>query len=277
MMVLAVALDVLREASKRRWFLALGIIVTGALVLCALGLRLDIVDGALAATRLFGKSLDSDIRPAEVVLGTAYRAVAYFVFYGGLAFGIVACADFGPELFSPGRIEHLLALPVRRWELLFGTYLGVVSLAAVGSIYGTSGLALVLGVKTGIWTLRPVVAGLLSVVAFSGIYGAMLATALVVRAAPLGAAVGTSLLFMSVLSSHRVELATLFERGGSRALFLAVTLPFPRAARLAEVAADIAGNARVPLADLVRLVTGFALFGVAALALGVWRFEQKDF
>jgi len=53
-MVLAVALDVLREASKRRWFLALGIIVTGALVLCALGLRLDIVDGALAATRLFG-------------------------------------------------------------------------------------------------------------------------------------------------------------------------------------------------------------------------------
>ena len=76
---------------------------------------------------------------------------------------------------------------------------------------------------------------------------------------------------------HRLELGSLFEAGGARSLFLALTLPFPRAARLAETASDIAGSARIDGIGLARLVTGFFVFGVASLLVGVWRFEQKDF
>src|SRR5262249_28279754 len=50
--VIAVALDLLREAQSRRWFLVLAIAITILLVVFGLALRMDVVDGALAATRL---------------------------------------------------------------------------------------------------------------------------------------------------------------------------------------------------------------------------------
>src|SRR4030095_8301910 len=48
---LLVALDLLREAASRRWFLALGAALTLILLFAALALRLEVVDGVLAATR----------------------------------------------------------------------------------------------------------------------------------------------------------------------------------------------------------------------------------
>ena len=132
---LTVAGDLLREASSRRWFLALGIGITTLLVVLGFALRLEVVDGALAATRLFGKDVGrGDIRSVEVALRYVYRAVAYVLFYGGLAFGIVACSDFGPSLLAPGRIEHLLSLPVRGFELLLSTFLGVLVLSLIGAV-----------------------------------------------------------------------------------------------------------------------------------------------
>ncbi|MGZ6069796.1 MAG: hypothetical protein ACXWK8_01190, partial [Myxococcaceae bacterium] len=133
----AVALDLLREAAARRWFLALGIALTGLLLLLLTSLRLDVVDGALAATRLFGKPVDHSIQAADVALRPVFLVASQLVFWGGLAFGVLSCADFAPALLSPGRIEHLLALPVRRWELLAGTFLGVLVLALGGALYAS--------------------------------------------------------------------------------------------------------------------------------------------
>ena len=74
-----------RRAS-RKWFLALGIGITLVLGSLASTLRMDVVDGALAATRLFGKPLHADIRSVDVALRPVFRAGrATSIFYGGLA------------------------------------------------------------------------------------------------------------------------------------------------------------------------------------------------
>src|SRR6266542_6867224 len=147
---LAVAADLLREAAARRWVLALTGAVTLALLVVLFGLRLEVVDGALAATRLFGSLDHGSIRPVDVALRPLFQGVAWVVFYGGLASGVIACADFAPKLLEPGRIEHLLALPVRRGELLAGTFLGVVALVLAGGAYGAGGMTLILWAKTGV-------------------------------------------------------------------------------------------------------------------------------
>src|SRR5207244_9209533 len=126
----------------RRWFLALGVVITLVVVVLGLALRMEVVDGALAATRLFGRVVGHDIRSAEGAMRPVFQALAYVIFYGGLGFGVRACADFGADLLSPGRIEHLLALPIRRVELLAGTYLGVVTLSVVGALYGAGAFTL---------------------------------------------------------------------------------------------------------------------------------------
>ena len=83
MNALLVALDLLREARSRRWVLALALGTTGLLLLVAFGLELEVVDGALAASRFLGSRAGRDIRPADVALRPLFTGVAYAVFYGG--------------------------------------------------------------------------------------------------------------------------------------------------------------------------------------------------
>lgn len=274
---LAIALDLLREALARRWFLALGIAVTLVLVTIGSALKLEVVDGALAATRLFGTAMGGEIRPVDVALRPLFEATAYLIFYGGLVFGILACADFAPRLLTPGRIEHLLSLPIRRPELLAGTFLGVLLLASAFACYGAGGLTLLLGVKTGVWTLRPLAAAILAAVSFSALYAAMLATAVFVRSSALSAAVGGSLFVAGIVASYRDEVLVAFERGIAREIFALATLLPPRVAALADASAAIAGSQPIDLPLLGSLVAGLVAFAAGTLALAIWRFEGRDF
>ncbi|MGZ3458232.1 MAG: hypothetical protein ACXU86_06945, partial [Archangium sp.] len=66
--VLGIAAYVLREAASRKFILAFLLGVTAVLVTLALSLRIEVVDGALAASRLFGEVMDTDIRAVDVAL-----------------------------------------------------------------------------------------------------------------------------------------------------------------------------------------------------------------
>ena len=274
---LAVALDLLREAVARRWFLALGLALTGLLMVLLTSLRLEVVDGALAASRLFGQPLNHSIQAADVALRPVFLVASQIVFWGGLAFGVLSCADFAPALLSPGRIEHLLSLPVRRWELLAGTFLGVLALALAGAVYASAGLVLVLGAKTGVWTGWPVISAVLAAGAFGSVYAGMLAVTVWVRSAALSAAAGASLVVLGLLATHRTALLDLMGRGVGRALFAGVTSVVPPLGKLADAAGALASSASLAPGGLVRLLAGTLAFAGALLAVAMWRFDRRDF
>lgn len=272
-----VAADLLREAAARKWFLGLGVAITLLLLGLVGGLRLDVVDGALAATRLFGSSLFTSIQPVDVALRPVFIAATYVISYGGVAFGLLACADFAPALLSPGRIEHLLSLPVRRWELLLGTFLGVCLLGVIGTVYGAGGLLLILGAKTGVWTWQPLVAALMAVVGFGTVYTGMLVSAVFLRSAAVSAAVGALLLVSGILAGHRRAVLAAMGPGAGRWAFAVWSRVMPPLSALADTAADLAAGQPVALARIGSVVAGCALFSAGALAVAVWRFEQRDF
>jgi ABC-2 family transporter protein len=272
----SLALDVVREAAARRWFFAFAVSLTLLNAAVLLGLRMDVVDGALAATRLFGSSLDHDIRPADVLLRHVFEAATYFAFYAGLGFGVLSCSDFGPELLAPGRIEHLLSLPIRRLELLLGTFLGVMLLCVIGTAYGAGGFFLILCAKSGVWTLRPFCAVFLASAAFFAVYACMLAASVFVRSAALSAAVGGVTCLLGIIAGQRDSIAALLEAGWRRDAFLGLSAPVPRISELADAAASIAVGEPAP-GGLWRLVAGTAIFGLASLCVGAWRLEDKDF
>jgi len=275
--VLAVALDLLREARSRKWTVALLGGASAILVLIAFGLELEVVDGALAASRFFGGTTLHEIRPAEVALRPLFEGVAAVIFGAGLVFGVLACADFAPTLLAPGRIEHLLSLPLRRWELLVGTYLGVLALVLGGALYGGVGLSLVIMAKTGLFGWAPAAAALLSAVAFSAIYAVMILAAVAVRSAALSGAAGGGALLLFALAGYRAEVAPAFTPGLGRGLFLALTAPLPRLAGLARHALSLAEGRGVGWTVLLAQLGGTLLFAAAVLAVAIALFERKDF
>jgi Cu-processing system permease protein len=277
MTTFAIASDLLRQALLRKWFLGLGLVITGALVFVGLSLRMDVVDGALAGVRLFGEVVDGDIVAADVALRPLFEAVTYLIFYGFTTFLLLACSDFAPRLLAPGRIEHVLALPVRRFELIAGTYAGVLALGALAALYGAAGLVVVLGVKTGIWTALPLLAALLGTAAFATLYAAMLAAAVLVRSAALSTAVGVLLFVLGIVAGQRDKLLPLWEAGAGRSLFAGLTLVVPRVSTLGEACAHLASGRPVSTSVVLSLLGGFGLFAAGGLALAVWLFERKDF
>ena len=274
---LAVARDLLREARARRWVLALGAGVTLLLLVAASALELEVVDGALAASRFFGERVNDEIRPADVALRPLFEGVSYVVFYAGTLFGIVACADFAPALLAPGRIEHLLALPVRRWEVVLGTFLGVLALVLLGALYGGGGLALVVWAKTGVFGAGPVASAALAAVAFAPIYAVMVLAAVVARSAALSAMAGGATWVLGIVAGNRETLAPLFREGVGRDLFLAATAPLPRISELARAGARVAKGLPPEGALLAAQVGAAAIFALALLSLAVGLFERKDF
>ncbi len=271
-----VAGDLLREALSRKWFMALGGVITLGLVLVLFSLRFEVVDGALATTRLFGEDLGGRGEAVELALRAIFEGSAWVVFYGGVTFGIVACSDFGPSLLVPGRIELLLSLPLRRWELLVGTWIGVLMIATLGAVYGAGGLTLILGWKAGVWTIGPVVAAGLASLSFSAIYAAMLAVSLWVRSAALSAAAGFLLFFAGIIAGYRDSILPAFKPGAGREIFRVASGLVPRISSLADDARAIAGSRPVDLQGLAFNVGGLLLFAAAALALATWRFEGRD-
>jgi ABC-type transport system involved in multi-copper enzyme maturation permease subunit len=274
---LHVARDLLREALARKWVLGLLVGITLVLTLLGLFLRLDVVDGAISGSKLFGAMLFDDIVSTDKVMRPIYMVAAGIGFFGGALFLAIACSDFAPSLLSPGRIEHLLSLPVSRWQLLLGTYLGVLALSILCTGYGALGITLVFGFKTGFWTTALLAGSALGVAGFCALYAAMLTSAFFVRSAAASSAVGILTLVMGILSSNREAIENTIEPGVGRTLFHYGVQPFPRLWKLAEQSIRLAGDESVNAALAGRLVAGSLIFSLGMLAIAAWRFEKKDF
>lgn len=277
MNVCNVAIEVLREALHRKWFLGITLGITVLLILMWNVLQFEIVDGALAATQLFGDLMATSIQSADVALRPVFRAASYIIYYGVLIFGMAVCAPLATTLLAPGRIDYLLALPIARWELILGSYLGVLILTAGGTLYGAAGFMTVLGLKTGVWSTGILLATSLGSVTFAAIYAAMLTTAVFIRYTPVIILIGLTVTVGGICASNIEAIQAEIETQWLSTALGTLSQFVPRVVRVSHYAADIAGGMPVDISMLARSLSGMLFFGLSTLCLGLWHFERKDF
>ena len=132
MKVLAASIeDVFREAAARWTLIAYFFLSSIFLLIFASAINLDIVDGALAGAKLFGKEVEmrNEISIEKLVLGfeSGFSAVLYFLC---TFMAIFATAHLVPRLQEKGTIDLYLSRPVSRVGLLMSRYVAGLILAA---------------------------------------------------------------------------------------------------------------------------------------------------
>ena len=279
MNVVNLALDVVSEAFARKFMIAVAVLISLGLFVLMFALDLDVVDGAIASTRLFGigGDLKQNVLPVDVALRPIFGFVAWAVFYLGLLFGIVATADIAHKALAPGRVELMLSFPVRRFEFVLGTYLGVLTIAALGTSYAVGGVSLVLFWKADFVTAAPLFGALGALLAFAAIYAAMLFLTTLARSAALAAGGGLMLYVVGLLTSNREWFTGLFSSPMVRQLVGVVIFPLPRLKALADLGNSAASGELLLASPSIKLVVHTLIFATALVAASCYVVQSRDY
>src|SRR5512141_1420572 len=153
--------EVFREAAARYTLVAYFALSSLFILLFALAIRLDIVNGALAGATIFGKSVElGHGMPTvdQLVLGFE-SGFSGFLFVVATFLSVFATAHLVPRLVEKGTVDLWLSRPIGRTPLLLSRYLGGLLLSAANILYLFGAIWLIVVVKTKVVHPRFLAAG----------------------------------------------------------------------------------------------------------------------
>jgi ABC-2 type transport system permease protein len=274
--------DVFREAAARLTLIAYFLLSSIFLLIFASAINLDIVDGALAGAKLFGKEVDvrNEISIERLVLGfeTGFSAVLYFLC---TFLAIFATAHLVPRLQEKGTIDLYLSRPVSRVSLLMSRYVAGLILAASNIVYLLGSIWLIVAWKTGVYNPKFLLAG--GIILF--VIATLLAFAFLVGVVTSSTAVSImttyGLFFFSVMLVAHDRIAAAVSKDWQAWMIQTLYWIIPKTAELGQAVVAFVGGESLPrrMAEVLTpapFVTT-AAFGVACLILASLLFQRKEF
>lgn len=274
--------DVMREAAARWTLIAYFLLSTIFLIIFASAINLDIVDGALAGAKLFGKEVQvrDEISIEKLVLGfeSGFSAILYFLC---TFMAIFATAHLVPRMQEKGTIDLYLARPVSRTKLLLTRYLAGLLLAATNIVYLMGSIWLIVMWKTGVVHPRFFLAG--AIILF--VIATLLAFAFLVGVITSSTAVSImttyGLFFFALMLVAHDRIAAAVSKEWQAWLINTLYWVIPKTAELGQavvafVAADKAPERLSRVLTLSPFLTT-AAFAAGCLILASWVFNRKEF
>ncbi|MFP5246469.1 MAG: ABC transporter permease [Thermoanaerobaculia bacterium] len=274
--------DVMREAAARWTLVAYFFLSTLFIIIFASAINLDIVDGALAGAKLFGKEVDmrDSVSIEQLVLGfeTGFSGFLY-VFCTFLA--IFATAHLVPRMQEKGTIDLYLARPVGRVRLLLSRYVAGLLLAGSNVVYLMGSIWLIVTWKTGVAHPKFLLAG--SIIFL--VIAVLLAFAFLVGVFTSSTAVSImatyAVFFFGLMLAGHDQFAAAVSKEWQANLIQTLYWIFPKTAELLQSVVAFVGSETMPQRVLEALSPApfltTAAFGVACLTLASWLFTRKEF
>ncbi|MDA0379087.1 MAG: ABC transporter permease subunit [Bacteroidetes bacterium] len=276
-----------RELWAMRLTQAMFAVATLAWLLLSFALNMDVVEGSLAAIRIFG----FDTSPTEAVrdaatgewvqqavsldnfmigINTFVVGAAYFL---GTMLGLFATMPLVGGFLEQGRIDLVLSKPLSRPRLLLGHLIGVWITVLVLAAYLIGGVWLSMALKTGMWIPRVLWAIPIITVMFAVMYSVILFFGVSTRSSGLGLVIAYGLVFISViLASHQAMLPVLSPAAAF--VFQGFYHALPNFAEVVQILAQLV--AEEPVTSWYPL-TSSLLFGGVLHALAFLWFVKRDF
>ncbi|MGH9458247.1 MAG: ABC transporter permease [Thermoanaerobaculia bacterium] len=275
--------EVFREAAARWTLIAYFLLSSLFILIFALAVNLDIVDGALAGAKLFGQSVDmagERVDLDRLVLGFE-ASFSAFLYLLGTFLAIFATAHLVPRLQDKGTIDLYLSRPVGRVPLLLARYAAGLVLATANVAYLVGTIWLII-----IWKTRVIhFEFLLGAAVIVFVIATLLAFAFLVGTITSSTAVsimGSYALFFfsAILAAHdKIEAAmtSIWNARFVHALYSAL----PKTAELGQATIALVSGGQGPAELNAALApapfVSTALFGIACLVLSSWIFTRKEF
>lgn len=275
--------EVFREAAARWVLIAYFALSSLFIVIFALGVNLDVVNGALAGARLFGQSVDVGGRSIEIdklVLGfeSGFSAFLYLV---GTFLALFATAHLVPRLQEKGTIDLYLSRPVGRVPLLLSRYAGGLLLAAANLLYLIGSMWLIVVWKTRVFHPRFLLSGLVILFAVATLLAFAFLIGVITSSTGVSLMATYAVFFLSAILVARERIAAAVSTETAASIVKGLYWILPKTAEIGQATVALVAGKEAParLADVHYLAVygSTAAFGVAALALSAWLFSRKDF
>jgi ABC-2 type transport system permease protein len=275
--------DVMREAAARWTLVAYFFLSTVFIIIFASAINLDIVDGALAGAKLFGKEVEmggNELSIEKLVLGfeTGFSGFLY-VFCTFLA--IFATAHLVPRMQEKGTIDLYLARPVGRVRLLLSRYVAGLILAGSNVVYLMGSIWLIVAFKTGVANARFLMAGsiiflvIAVLLAFAFLVGVFTSSTAVSIMATYG------IFFFGLMLAAHDKFAAAVSKEWQAWIIETLYWVFPKTAELLTAVVAFVGGQQLPERMLQTLSPApfltTAAFGAVCLILASWLFTRKEF
>jgi ABC-type transport system involved in multi-copper enzyme maturation permease subunit len=270
---IALIRDTFREAFARKIFWGLFGLSTVMILFFLFLLRIDLVEGGLAAVKMFGQTVSPATDVDRLVRGV-YGGIATFLYGFGMFLAVFASAGLIPSVLEPGRIELLLSKPVSRTHILLGRYVGNVLVVSCNIIYLVLGVWTILGIKTGIWSPVFLISIATTIFTFAVLLSVVILIGVLFESAALATMVAAALMILSLVLAQINIMLRLLSSEWSRQIWRTLYYALPKVYDLGKMTLDAIRN---------RTFDGFmpiwtsALFAVVVLTGALLIFARRDF
>jgi ABC-2 type transport system permease protein len=264
--------DTFREAFARKIFWGLFGLSTAMILFFLFLLRIDLVEGGLAAVSAFGQFKTT--RDVDRVVRSVYGWIAAFLYTWGMFLAVFASAGLIPNVLEPGRIELLLSKPVSRTHILLGRYVGNVLVVSCNIIYLVLGVWIILGIKTGIWSPLFLVSIATTVFAFAVLLSVVTLIGVLFESAALATMVAAALMVMSLILAQTTFMLKLLSSEWSRQLWRTLYYVLPKIYDLGRITNNAIQSQTFD--GFMPIWTSVA-FAAVVLGLSLWIFARRDF
>ena len=274
--------DVMREAAARWTLVAYFFLSTIFIIVFASAINLDIVDGALAGAKLFGKEVDMNdsISIEKLVLGFE-SGFSVFLYIICTFMAIFATAHLVPRMLDKGTVDLYLSRPVSRVKLLLSRYVAGLILSASNLIYLIGTVWLIVVWKTGVTHGRFLLGGLIIfmviavLLAFAFLVGVMTSSTAVSIMTTFG------IFFFGLAMAGHEKYAAAVSKEWQAWLIETLYWVFPKTAEMGQAVFAFVGGSEMP-ERVLRVLTPApflttAAFGAVCLVLASWLFTRKEF
>jgi len=274
--------DVFREAAARWTLIAYFCLSSIFIIIFAAAVNLDVVNGALAGAKLFGKEMEVGGSFSIEKLVTGFEGgFASLLYVLSIFMAIFATAHLVPRMQDKGTIDLYLSRPVSRTKLIGSRYLAGLLLAASNVFYLITAVWLIVGWKTHVLHGKIFLAGglmifmIASLLAFSFLVGVITSSTGVSIMMTYGLAV-----FSIPLMAHQ-KMEAAFSSDWSAYLLRGLYLVLPKVTEIGmAVFGFVLGQNAPEEAQKAMALQPFvttALFGLGCFALAAVAFKRKEF